>query len=139
MALCLLVCLTVYWLVCFLACIFVFRIISVFKTVSIVCIIINSKNAFFVQQCAGHLGFCNKLYLSSLAFKVLYSCAHIFSPIQSLAVSWSILAKKLTSMFLAVFHPQAAPPIICGAQWEMKMWELMFKKQEKSATKGNKI
>lgn len=113
-----------------LACIFAFRIISAFKTATFVCII-TVKNMPFAQQRAGHLGFWYYIH-SSLAFRVLCSCADIFfSIIESIVVSWSVLAMKLTSMFLAIFHPLVTTLTICGAQWKLKMWELLFKKQKK--------
>lgn len=120
---CLSACLSVWLFIGLLACVFAFRISSVFNTVSLACIIIHRKNTSFVQHCAGPLDNCT---LSSLAFEVLCSCAHNpFSPIQSL-VSWSVLVKKLTSMIPAVFPPQLK---IDGTQW--KMWEILFKEQEK--------
>ena len=125
LALCLLVYLTACLLAYLLACIFALRIISVFKTTSFVRIIIHSKNTPLAEQCAGPLGFCNKLHSFKLGLQSsLFMCSH---PVLS----------NLITCFLICFTQEShlsgpsSTPRTCGAQWKVKMWELFFKKQEK--------
>lgn len=70
-----------YWLICLLA--YLHLELYPFKTASFVCILIQSKNTSFAQQCAGPLGFCNKLHSFKLAFKVLYSRVPISSSLRA--------------------------------------------------------
>lgn len=100
LALCLLVCLTAYWLICLLA--YLHLELYLFKTASFVCIIIHSKNTSFAQQCAGPFGFCNILHSFKHGLQSsLFMCSHL------------LLFNLITCCFLICFSQETQLYVPC--------------------------
>lgn len=125
----LLVCLTVYWLICLQAYLHL-ELYQYFKLYHLYVSQHKLKIHLLLHDVLAPLAFVIIVFFQ--AWQILYSCAHIFfPPIESLVVSWSVLAKKINSMFLAIFHSQVAAPTICGHSEKWKCGRSWIKSRKK--------